>query len=114
MINSNLTIGVFGIGLDVYWEQFEGLKATLEGYLQTLCLKFADQPVRIVNAGIVDTVNKAFETGKKFRQEDVDLVFLYVGTYALSSTVLPVVQKLNVPVVILNLITRRPYRLRKL
>lgn len=103
MINSNLTIGVFGIGLDVYWEQFEGLKASLEGYLQTLCLKFADQPVRIVNAGIVDTVNKAFETGKKFRQEDVDLVFLYVGTYALSSTVLPVVQKLNVPVVILNL-----------
>jgi L-arabinose isomerase len=103
MINSNLTIGVFGIGLDVYWEQFEGLKTCLEGYLQTVCLKFADQPVRIINAGIVDTVDKAFETGKKFRQEDVDLVFLYVGTYALSSTVLPVVQKLNVPVVILNL-----------
>ncbi|WP_158795836.1 arabinose isomerase [Pedobacter sp. L105] len=103
MINSNLTIGIFGIGLDVYWEQFEGLKPTLEGYLQTLCLKFADHPVRMVNAGIVDSVDKAFETGKIFRQEDVDLVFLYVGTYALSSTVLPVVQKLNVPVVILNL-----------
>jgi L-arabinose isomerase len=103
MINSNLTIGVFGIGLDVYWEQFEGLKTSLESYLETLCLKFADMPVRLVNAGIVDTVDKAFETGKKFRQEDVNIVFLYVGTYALSSTVLPVVQRLNVPVIILNL-----------
>lgn len=103
MINSNLTIGVFGIGLDVYWEQFDGLKASLEGYLDTLCSKFSNRPLRIVNAGIVDTVDKAFDAGKKFRQEDVDLVFLYVGTYALSSTVLPVVQKLNVPVVVLNL-----------
>ncbi len=103
MNNSNLTIGVFGIGLNVYWEQFDGLKVSLEGYLEKLCSKFADQPVRVVNAGIVDNVNKAFETGKRFRQEDVNLVFLYVGTYALSSTVLPVVQKLNVPIVILNL-----------
>jgi len=103
MIDSKLTIGVFGIGLDVYWEQFDGLKASLEKNLEILCLKFSDKPVQIVNAGIVDNVDGAFAAGKKFRQEDVDIVFLYVGTYALSSTVLPVVQKLNVPVVVLNL-----------
>jgi L-arabinose isomerase len=33
----------------------------------------------------------------------VDLIFLHVTTYALSSTVLPVVQRAKVPVVILNL-----------
>lgn len=103
MISNNLTIGIFGIGLDVYWEQFDRLKSTLEEYLETLSAKFLNQPLTIVNAGIVDTVDKAFATGKKFRQEDVNLVFLYVGTYALSSTVLPVVQKLKVPVVVLNL-----------
>jgi L-arabinose isomerase len=103
MINNKLTIGIFGIGLDVYWEQFEGLKACLEGNLETVCSKFVDQDVRIVNAGIIDTVNKAFAAGKRFRQEDVGIVFLYVGTYGLSATVLPVVRKLNVPVVILNL-----------
>jgi L-arabinose isomerase len=79
------------------------LKESLEVYLELLCSKFAHQPVRIVNAGIVDNIDKAFETGKRFRREDVNLVFLYVGTYALSSTVLPVVQKLNVPIIILNL-----------
>jgi L-arabinose isomerase len=37
------------------------------------------------------------------KKNDVGMIFLYVSTYALSSTVLPVAQKLNVPVVILNL-----------
>ncbi|WP_431215967.1 arabinose isomerase [Puia sp. P3] len=46
---------------------------------------------------------KAFAAGAEFRRQGVDLIFLYVSTYALSSTVLPVVQRAKVPVVILNL-----------
>ena len=41
--------------------------------------------------------------GHQVRREDVDLLFLYVTTYALSSTVLPIVQRGRVPVVVLNL-----------
>ncbi len=33
MKKSSLKIGLFGIGLDAYWEQFMGLKERLEGYL---------------------------------------------------------------------------------
>ena len=33
----------------------------------------------------------------------MDIIFLYVTTYALSSTVLPVVQYANVPIIVLNL-----------
>jgi L-arabinose isomerase len=51
----------------------------------------------------VDNIDKAFEAGSKFRKEEVDIIFLYVTTYALSSTVLPVVQRAKVPVIILNL-----------
>jgi L-arabinose isomerase len=51
----------------------------------------------------VDTVPKAFDAGHAFRRADVDLIFLHVTTYALSSTVLPVVQRAKVPVIILNL-----------
>jgi L-arabinose isomerase len=29
---SPLKIGLFGIGLDIYWAQFPGLQARLEGY----------------------------------------------------------------------------------
>lgn len=101
---SNLKIGLFGIGLEAYWAQFEGLKEKLEGYLSIVENKIsAIHPAGVVNLGLVDTTDKAFEAGMRFRKEGVDLVFLYVSTYALSSTVLPVVQRLNVPVIILNL-----------
>ena len=46
---------------------------------------------------------KAIQAGHTFRERDVDLLFLHVTTYALSSTVLPVVRRAKVPVIILNL-----------
>ena len=52
---------------------------------------------------MVDTPEKAVDAGHQFRQNDVDIIFLYVTTYALSSTILPVVQRAKVPVIILNL-----------
>ncbi len=101
--NSFFKIGLFGIGLDSYWPQFEGLKDRLEGYLSVVHDKLTVIYPHIVNAGLVDTSDKAFTAGRTFRQEDVDIIFLYVTTYALSSTVLPVVQRAKVPVIILNL-----------
>jgi L-arabinose isomerase len=103
MENLQLKIGLFGIGLDTYWPQFEGLKERLEGYLKAVAEKLSAIHPSIINAGLVDTIDKAFETGLMFKQKDVDIIFLYVTTYALSSTVLPVVQKAKVPVIILNL-----------
>ncbi len=96
-------IGLFGIGLDAYWPQFAGLKERLEGYLRVVEGKLARPGIEIVNLGLIDTPEKAFEAGHRFRQADVDLIFLHVTTYALSSTVLPVVQRARVPVIILNL-----------
>ena len=98
-----LKIGLSGIGLDAYWEQFSGLKERLEGYLSIVDQKLSAIHPEIINLGLIDTAEKAFEAGSKFRTEDVDLIFLYVTTYALSSTVLPVVQRAKVPVIILNL-----------
>jgi len=99
----NLKIGLFGIGLDTYWPQFEGLKNRLEGYLMEVYEKLNSFDAEIVNLGLIDNPKKAFEAGHKFRQADVDIIFLYATTYALSSTVLPVVQRAKVPVIILNL-----------
>ena len=96
-------IGLFGIGLDAYWPQFSGLKDRLEGQLKTVCERVALPGVEIVNLGLIDTPAKALEAGHRLRREDVDLIMLCVTTYALSSTVLPVVQRVRVPIIILNL-----------
>lgn len=98
-----LRVGLFGIGLDAYWPQFAGLKERLEDYVKEVAGRMARPGVEIVNLGLIDTPEKALEAGHDFRRQDVDLIFLYVTTYALSSTVLPVVQRAKAPVIILNL-----------
>lgn len=98
-----LKVGLFGIGLDAYWPQFAGLHARLEGYVEKVAGKLARPGVEIVNLGLIDTPAKAVEAGHRFREADVDVIFLHVTTYALSSTVLPVVRRAGVPVVVLNL-----------
>jgi len=95
--------GLFGIGLDTYWPQFKGLKKRLEGYQATIHRRLAGDGVMVVDAGLVDTVDKAREAASLFATERVDIIFLYISTYALSSTVLPVVQQAKAPVVVLNL-----------
>ena len=104
-IEINMKIGLYGIGLDVYWPQFEGLRERLDGYQNTIAGKLGEMEdgIEVINAGIVDTPQKARETGRKLRSENVEAVFLFISTYALSSTVLPVVQELKVPVVVLSI-----------
>ncbi len=101
--NIPLRVGLFGIGLEAYWPQFVGLKERLEGYLDRVAQKLQALGVEVVNQGLVDGAEKAVEAGHRLRQADVDLVFLHVTTYALSSTVLPVVRRAKVPVILLNL-----------
>src|SRR6266446_7623488 len=97
------TVGLFGIGRDAYWPQFAGLQKRLTGYIQQVAQRLQRPGVRVINLGLVDSPEKAETAGHAFRRHDVDLIFLYVSTYALSSTVLPVVRRAKVPVILLNL-----------
>lgn len=100
---TSLKVGLFGIGLEAYWSQFEGLEARLKSYVDVVEGKLSRDDVEVVNLGLIDTPEAAVQAGHDFRAADVDVIFLYVTTYALSSTVLPVVRRAGVPVVILNL-----------
>jgi len=75
-------IGLFSLGLEAYWSQ---------------------RAIHVENLGLIDTPEKAFAAGHQFRHADIDLIFLHVATYGVSSTVLPVVRRAKTPVIILNL-----------
>jgi L-arabinose isomerase len=98
-----LTIGLFGIGLDTYWPQFEGLLPKLHGYQKTVVEKLGASNANVIDAGIIDNPQKANATAQLFQQQQVDVVFLFITTYALSHNVLPVVQKVKAPLIVLNL-----------
>src|SRR5215210_6354583 len=95
-------VGVFGIGLEAYWEQFTGLKDRLEGYQRSVEERIG-QWATVVSPGLVDTAQKARAAGEQFAEERVDLIICHAATYATSSQVLPAVQRAGVPVVVLNL-----------
>ena len=102
-MNSKIKAGLFGIGLDTYWSQFEGLHDRLKSYQEQIKNRIGSFNVEVVDAGMVDSPLKAREAADFLKHQDVEIVFLYVSTYALSSTVLPIAQKVKVPIVILNL-----------
>jgi hypothetical protein len=71
-IQQRAKVGVFGIGLEDYWDQFVGLRDRLEGYQQSV-----EERIRrwatVVSPGLVDTAPKAYAAGERFAEERVDL-----------------------------------------
>ena len=96
-------IGVFGCGCWFYWHQFEGLKEKLIDHQRYFEGCLAEHGVNVVSGGLVDTPPLAAQTGDMFKRQDIDFLICFMSTYALSSTVLPVVQRAGVPMIIASL-----------
>ncbi len=102
-MKNKVRIGLFGIGLDTYWDQFGGLLENLKKYQAQISAKIESFGAEVFDAGMVDNPVKAHDAAAFLKNADVEIVFLYISTYALSSTVLPIAQKLKVPIILLNL-----------
>lgn len=103
MIQNKVKVGLAGVGLETYWVQFEGLLPRLLGYQCEIAAKMEQMNAEVINVGMVDTSQRAVSCAIALKQADVELLFLFISTYALSSTVLPLVQQVAKPVVILNI-----------
>ncbi len=98
-----MTVGIYGIGLETYWPQFNGLKERLTQNLDRIVAELQECDIEVVNLGLVDSPEAATSTAEQFRTKSIELLFLYISTYALSSTVLPVARRAGVPVIVLNI-----------
>jgi L-arabinose isomerase len=75
-------IGLFGIGLDTYWPQFDGLLERLVGYQRGIATRIAGLGAELIDAGMVDNPVAARQAAARFRREQVDAIFLYVSASA--------------------------------
>jgi L-arabinose isomerase len=96
-------VAVFGIGLAAYWPQFEGLRERLAGYQGGIERRIEELGAEVVTAGLVDTPQAARVAGETLASARSELLLVYTATYATSSQVLPVVQAVDAPVLVLNL-----------
>jgi L-arabinose isomerase len=99
----NARVGIFGIGLETYWPQFDGLRERVAGYQQRVDRRVAELGAEVVSAGLVDTARAARGAGDLFAAAQVDIILCHAVTYATSSQVLPAVQAAKVPVILLGL-----------
>src|SRR5581483_12461438 len=72
--DGGVKIGLFSIGLDVYWPQFPRLRERLCGYNELIAERLATPLPRgrgsVINLGLIDTPEKAVEAGHAFRRKD--------------------------------------------
>ncbi len=94
-------IGLLPTGHLIYWGQFPGLKEMglnmYEKYRQRL-----GQIGEVISPGLVDTKEKAWETGKFFKDQNIDILLVLPLGYTTGIVMLPCVKQLDVPVRILN------------
>lgn len=102
-METKIKIGLFGIGLDTYWSQFDGLLDKLKLYQLRINDRLSQSGAEVFDAGIVDNPDKAKEAASFFQKSGVDMIFLNISTYALSHNVLPLIQRVSCPVIVLNL-----------
>lgn len=99
---TNAKLGFFTVGLNTYWEQFEGLRQTVLESADKIRRKLPEQ-IHCIDGGLVDDFEKAIQVNRVFEKEQVDMIFCYCATYSPSSNVLPVIQNIKAPVIVLNL-----------
>jgi len=102
-MDNKIKIGLFGIGLDTYWAQFDGLLDKLVSFQVRINDRLEQFDTEVVDAGMVDNPDKAIAAARLFQKSGADMILLNISTYALSHNVLPLIQRISCPVVILNL-----------
>ena len=95
-------VALFGVGLDTYWPQFEGLHERLLGYQATIAQQLGTFQAEVFHFGLVDDPTEARAVAQRIREARVDIVVLYISTYAVSHNVLPIAQAVDAPLVVLN------------
>ncbi|HPT26382.1 MAG TPA: L-fucose/L-arabinose isomerase family protein [Bryobacteraceae bacterium] len=96
-------VGIFGVGYHVYWDQFPGLLDELMAKMRVLVEKVRATGVTVVEFGMVDKAQDAYDLVPKLKAADLDLIFCDMLTYATSATFATIVRNIDVPIVLVAL-----------
>lgn len=96
-------VGIFGVGMHMYWPQFPGLKDELLGHLKFFVEEVKKEQVEVIDFGMVDDAASTYALVRKLTATDLDLVFCDMLTYATSVTFGAVIRELKCPIVLVAL-----------
>ena len=96
-------IGTFAVVHEVYFEQFEGLRESLEGYHRDFLAMLERHGVEVVDYGIVGSNRASYEVAERMKGDRLDLVMCNMITYATSSVFAPILMESDLPMVLVAL-----------
>ena len=96
-------VGVVGVGHHTYWAQFDGLLESLRDKQERFMERLKPHGVQVFDFGLVDKSQSAYAALARIRQADLDLLFVDMLTYATSATFAPLIQGLDIPIVLVAL-----------
>ena len=100
-------VGIFAVAHATYWDQFPGLEEAILNYHNDLKNLIAAHDVEIIDFGMVDSNEKAFDAVSRIRGASIDVLFCNMATYATSSVFAPIIRNIDLPVILVALQPRR-------
>ena len=95
-------VGLVAGGLGTYWPQFPTLLPALKESARYVSQRFAAMDAEVTDAGFISDASEGAAAAEMLRQADLDLVVLFLPTYLTSSMYLPIAQRANAPVLIID------------
>lgn len=96
-------IGLVAGGLGTYWPQFPALLPQLQESSKYVSERFAQMDAEVTDVGFISDAQEGAVAAEKLRQADCDLIVLFLTTYLTASMVLPIAQRSNAPVLVIDL-----------
>ncbi|HET6478662.1 MAG TPA: arabinose isomerase, partial [Actinoplanes sp.] len=96
-------IGLVAGGLGTYWPQFPDLLPQLQESARYVSERFQEMDAEVTDVGFISDAQEGVAAAEKLRQADCDLIVLFLTTYLTSSMVLPIAQRSNTPILVIDL-----------
>jgi L-arabinose isomerase len=96
-------IGLVAGGLGAYWPQFPPLLPQLKESTAYVVERFEAMGGAVTDVGFISDAREAAVAAEELRQADCDLIVMFITTYLTSSMVLPIAQRADVPVLVIDL-----------
>jgi len=96
-------VGLVAGGLGAYWPQFPRLLPQLQASSKYVSERFQAMDAEVIDVGFISDAVEGSQAAEKLRTADCDLIVLFLTTYLTSSMVLPIAQKGNTPVLVIDL-----------
>jgi len=90
-------------GLGTYWPQFPGLLPQLQESARYVSERFQGMDADVVDVGFISDAQEGDVAAERLRAADCDLIVLFLTTYLTSSMVLPIAQRTNTPILVIDL-----------